>query len=128
MSKRRIVAVPAETLGGIAAERSHHFGHAPFFSIVELDGDRVTGSRSIEHPPHVEGGCGLTVGLLASEGVTDVVAWGMGRGPQSKLPAAGISTWRESSGQRVEDAIAALVAGNVERFDADHTCMGHSDR
>lgn len=119
------IAVPVESGEGLAAMRSGHFGHAAGFAIVEVADGEARDVRIIVNPPHEHGGCGLTVNLLAGEGVTTVVAGGMGPGPLNGLMAAGIDVHHEIEAPTVGGAVVALLEGRTQRFGGDHVCRGH---
>ncbi len=68
MKKR--IAVPLEN--GILCT---HFGHCQQFSIIETNNNLITGEELVTPPPHEPG---LLPGWLAEQGVTDVIAGGMG--------------------------------------------------
>jgi predicted Fe-Mo cluster-binding NifX family protein len=68
--KRRI-AVPAED-GRLCA----HFGHCRYFSIIDVDDKTISNEQSLEPPPHEPG---ILPAWIAQQGVTDVIAGGMGQ-------------------------------------------------
>lgn len=53
-----------------------HFGHCEEFAIVTIDGNRVSEVERLTPPEHVPG---LYPRWVASHGVTDVIAGGMGQ-------------------------------------------------
>jgi predicted Fe-Mo cluster-binding NifX family protein len=65
------IAIPIEN--GILCP---HFGHCQQFSIIETDGNKITGEHLLTPPPHEPG---LLPAWLAEKGVTDVIAGGMGQ-------------------------------------------------
>lgn len=120
-----IVAVPAEESRGLHSLRSAHFGHARYFVLAALGRGAVAGVKVLENPPHSQGGCMQTVQLLASHGVTHVVASGMGGGPRAGFAAAGIPVHYDANSSTVGEAIAALAAGQTGLFGDEHACRGH---
>jgi predicted Fe-Mo cluster-binding NifX family protein len=124
-TKLRRVAVPTERPGGLDAPRSDHFGHAAAFVIADVMDDAIGSVTSIANPPHEQGGCMMTVNLLAAQGVTEVVAGGMGRGPLTGLARAGIHTYHSPDTATAGDAIQALADGTLEAFSVNDTCQGH---
>jgi predicted Fe-Mo cluster-binding NifX family protein len=124
-SKLQRVAVPTERPGGLDAPRSDHFGHAAAFVIADIMDDAIGDVISIPNPPHAQGGCMMTVNLLAEHGVTTVVAGGMGRGPLTGLSRAGIHIYHSNDTVTAGEAIQALADGELEAFSVDHTCQGH---
>lgn len=125
MSEKMRVAVPIEAGEGLEAVRSAHFGHAPAFVLVDIEGGVPVAVSLVVNPPHAAGGCGATVGLLAGSGVDAVSAAGMGRGPLSGLAAAGIAVHHDTDSSTVGEAVAAIVGGRTAPFDPGRACSGH---
>lgn len=120
-----IIAVPAEEARGLESRRSAHFGHSPYFVLVAVNDDAVSGVSELQNPPHAHGGCMQTVHLLASHGVTHVSAIGMGGGPRAGFAQVGIPVHHDAESVTVGDAVAALIAGTTAAFGDEHVCQGH---
>lgn len=119
-----IVAVPSQFPGGLEARASEHFGHCGSFTLVSVFEGDVTGVAVIANPEHQDGGCMVPVDLLASQGVTKVVAAGMGQRPLVALQQAGIAAFRVVRPGTVADAVAAVASGAAERFAPAFACGG----
>ncbi len=52
-----------------------HFGHCDKFALIEIENKKITGERYVVPPPHEPG---VLPGWLASQGVTQIIAGGMG--------------------------------------------------
>lgn len=97
---------------GIAAENDmvcQHFGHAPVFSIIEIKGDEIN-RRDIPSPGHEPG---KLPAYLKSEGVTHVIAGGMGPKAVELFCAAGIEVILGISGN-IDDVVKEFIAGNLK--------------
>jgi predicted Fe-Mo cluster-binding NifX family protein len=68
---KRVFAIPLEN-GCLCS----HFGHCEQFALVETENTGITGEKMLTPPPHEPG---LLPGWLAEQGVTDVIAGGMGQ-------------------------------------------------
>ena len=68
----QIIAVPT-TNGTLDA----HFGHCKSFTLFEISSKQIASTKSVDAPPHVPGKLLL---WLAEQGVTDVIAGGLGQG------------------------------------------------
>lgn len=121
----QVIAVPSEMPGGLAAERSAHFGHAAAFTLVEVADGAIGETRIVMNPPHEHGGCMSTVHLLASNGTTAVAAVGMGGGPLNGCQQMGIEVYFEDTGRTVAEAVAAVIEGRAQMFTGQHVCRGH---
>lgn len=125
MSDRTVLAVPSLGAGGLEAERSGHFGHCPCFTLVDIVDGELAGVRIIENVEHVQGGCLTPVNMLASHGVTALLAAGMGARPLQGFNDAGITVYYETETPVVGDAVQRLLAGGVPTMDLRNTCAGH---
>lgn len=65
------IAVPVDNDGTLDA----HFGHCKFFAIFRIEGEKIITEDNVTPPPHEPG---VLPKWLAEEGVTDVLAGGMG--------------------------------------------------
>ncbi|HAG17001.1 MAG TPA: ATPase [Bacteroidales bacterium] len=68
---KRKIAIPVEN--GIM---TGHFGHAPFFALIEMDGQNIVKEELLVPPPHEPG---VLPAWLNSLGATDIIAGGMGQ-------------------------------------------------
>ena len=125
-TQARIIAVPSLAPGGLQAERSGHFGHCDFFTLVKVSGDTVTAVSAVDNAPHHEGGCLDTVRLLASLGTTDIVVGGMGARPLAFFGDMGISVYADQELPTVGEVVDALLRGNVPVMSAMQVCGGGS--
>ncbi|MBN2521764.1 MAG: ATPase [Bacteroidales bacterium] len=70
MNKRKI-AVPVNESGILDA----HFGHCKYFALMHIEGDKIVSEEKLMPPPHEPG---VLPRWLAENGVTDILAGGMG--------------------------------------------------
>jgi predicted Fe-Mo cluster-binding NifX family protein len=125
MSERIRIAVPTEGEGGLDAARSAHFGHAGSFTIVDVEGGFMSPAGVVVNPPHQQGGCGMTVGLLSQQGVQLAIVVGMGGGPRAAMASQGMQALYDDRSATPRQAIEAYLAGGLSAFGADHQCAGH---
>lgn len=111
------VAVPARD-GLVDA----HFGHCEHFMVFSFDEkDKIAAEEHIDSPE----GCGCKSGIasvLASTGVTHMVAGNMGEGAVRVLQAHGINVVRGASGN-AREAVEQFAAGVLA--DSGEPCAGH---
>jgi predicted Fe-Mo cluster-binding NifX family protein len=125
-TQKRIVAVPSLAPGGLQAERSGHFGHCDFFTLIEVSGDAVTNVSVVDNAPHHEGGCLDPVNLLASLGATEIVVGGMGARPLAFFGDMGITVYADQELPTVGEVVDALLRGSVPVMSAMQVCGGGS--
>ena len=91
----------------------NHFGHCEFFSIIELnDQKEITGQFELESSKS----CGCKTNLaeeLAGEGVTLLLAGGIGQGAINKLKSQNIEVLAGFSGT-IEEAIEKWKTNNYQ--------------
>lgn len=124
MTERMRIVVPTET-GGLDGERSGHFGHAPGFTLVDVEGGEIKGASVLENPPHEHGGCRRTVALLAENGATHAVVAGIGGGPLAAMRSAAIAVYFDDRVPVVRGAVEALLRGELSEIDPRQACSGH---
>lgn len=120
-----LIAIPTRGEGGLDAERSAHFGHADSFTLVDIEDGTIASSRAIPNPPHSNGGCGLTVQMLADSGVGAAIVVGMGGGPLAAMNANGMSALFDDQSSTPRAAVEAFLAGKLAAFGNDNMCRGH---
>lgn len=122
---RMVLAVPSVGAGGLDGERSGHFGQCDCFTVVDIEDGAIVGTRVVDNPPHVEGGCLRPVNLLAGEGVNALIVAGIGGRPLAGFNEAGIAVYFDNQLPVVRDAVDALIAGKMEIIDPSAVCGGH---
>lgn len=118
-----VVAFPCLAPGGLQAELSPHFGHSDAFTVIALAGNEAKSVEVVPAVPHEQGGCMAPVRLLAERGVRILVAAGIGMRPLQGLAQAGILVLHANGAASVEEALAALAAGQLPRFDDSRSCQ-----
>jgi len=125
MEKKRI-AVPSNNPGGLAGERSDHFGHCDIFTLVDIENGKVVSVDTVSNVEHGAGGCMAPVGMLKDQGVHAIVVAGMGARPLQGFGNVGIDVYfaaREAFG-RVEDVVAEVLENRLIRMDPGQACKG----
>ncbi len=86
------VAFAVEEDKGLDSQISHRFGRAPFFVIVEIEGDNIKSVNVVENPgAKAAGGAGIkAVQALVDQGVEMVVAGAFGPNATAALDELGI--------------------------------------
>jgi predicted Fe-Mo cluster-binding NifX family protein len=115
------VAIPVT-----AGQIPNHFGHCESFLIAEVAAGAVTAQRLHPNPRHGPGG--PPPAFVASQGVTQVLAWGIPPHAAESLRGRGIAVQLGVTGAP-EAALQAFLAGTLvlttEGLDAGGGCGGH---
>jgi predicted Fe-Mo cluster-binding NifX family protein len=114
------IAVPVTSTNQV----DNHFGHCNFYDIFSISQHKeVTGSKRI---PSLQGcGCKSNIaGILAADGVTVLLAGGIGNGAINVLKNAGISVVRGCSGDSAE-LVKLYLLGAL--MDSGENCHHHDN-
>ncbi len=99
-----------------------HFGHCEFYSVYTVsEGKEITDIQTIKS----EQGCGCKsniAGVLAGNGVSIMLAGGIGAGAINVLNNSGIQVVRGCSGNAI-DAVKLYVTGTIT--DSGESCGQH---
>jgi predicted Fe-Mo cluster-binding NifX family protein len=99
-----------------------HFGHCESYNVFTIsDNKEITSVKNVESPQ----GCGCKsdiASVLASDGVTIMLAGGIGGGAINVLNNSGIEVIRGCSGNATE-AVKLFLSGSIE--DSGSSCHQH---
>jgi predicted Fe-Mo cluster-binding NifX family protein len=120
----RIIAIPSTAPGGLDAPLGAHFGHCDLYTLVTAEDGKISEVKVIPNVPHQQGGCMAPVQHLANNGVTQLIAGGMGLRPLMGFNQVGIDVYFGSNAETVGQAVEAMLAGKLPQFKQEHTCGG----
>jgi predicted Fe-Mo cluster-binding NifX family protein len=123
MEKGRI-AVPSDGKGGIDGQRAGHFGHCDVFTIIDVDGGKITNISTLENGDHSQGGCMVPVNLLAQNNVNAIIVGGIGMRPLMGFRQSGIDVYYENKCREIKTVVDELIAGKLTIISNDQTCGG----
>jgi predicted Fe-Mo cluster-binding NifX family protein len=89
---------------------STHFGHAEHFMVFTTDGSQITGHETHSPPPHQPG---TYPRWLASLGVTDIIAGGMGQRAIDIFLENGINVYTGVNVATPEELVTQLLNGTL---------------
>ena len=120
------LAIPSETADGLSSMRSGHFGHTPYFTIVEYDNDMNTVSvESVKNVDHDQFGCGGVIEYVLGLGVDGILTVGMGRPPLMRFTENGVIVYSEVQTPNVGDVAKLFAEGKVDRMSPESACNHH---
>ena len=121
------LAIPSETADGLAATRSGHFGHTPYFTVVEYDDDmNIVSAEAVKNVDHDQYGCGGVSQYVLSLGVDGILTAGMGRPPLMRFTESGVIVYADVSTPIVGDVARLFAEGKVERMSPEDACNHHN--
>ncbi|MBR3181687.1 MAG: NifB/NifX family molybdenum-iron cluster-binding protein [Eggerthellaceae bacterium] len=120
------IAIPSETADGLLSMRSGHFGHTPYFTIVEYnDAMEIVSAEAVKNVDHDEFGCGGVIEYVLGLGVDGILTAGMGMPPLMRFTENGVIVYAEVETPYVGDVALKFAEGNVTRMSPDMACNHH---
>lgn len=116
------IAIPVESDQGLAAQRSGHFGHAAFFTIVTVNGTEIMSVESVKNVDHDERGCVGVIEHALTQNIDAIIATGMGMPPYTRFTVNGVDVYAERETLIAGDVLAKFLDGKVERMDPANAC------
>ena len=90
---------------------SMHFGHCESFSVFDIANKTVTGSQTLTPPPHEPG---VLPAFLAGQGVTCIIAGGMGQRAQSLFNEKNITVITGATSEDPKAVVESYLAGSLQ--------------
>ena len=97
-----------------------HFGHTAQFKVYTVENGKVVDAQVLDTNGS---GHGALAGLLAMQGIDELICGGIGGGAQMALAQAGIRVFGGVQGD-ADEAVEAFLAGCLE-FDPFARCSHH---
>lgn len=118
------LAIPSETNLKMESDRSGHFGHAPYFTVVTFDKDmNITQVEAMKNVDHDQVGCGGVINFVANQKFDAILAAGIGARPVQVFSAAGTKVYIDTTAQNVGDAVKLFVEGKVHEVTPADVCQ-----
>lgn len=120
------LAIPSETDLGLMSVRSGHFGHAPYFTVVEIDdAGKIVGVESVKNIDHDAVGCGGVIDFALGLGIDAMLTVGMGRPPLMRFSQAGVTVYSERETPMVGEAVKVFLSGSCQQMSLEDACNHH---
>ncbi|WP_022847449.1 MULTISPECIES: NifB/NifX family molybdenum-iron cluster-binding protein [unclassified Desulfurobacterium] len=101
------IAVPVNEDNGLDSTICEHFGHAPYFAIIDVEGEDI--NLSIFPNPAIEHAAGQIPRMLAEKNVNMIIASRMGEKAKLFFKQFGIEAVTGASGT-LRDVVARITA------------------
>lgn len=122
--EKTLLAVPSAMPGGLEAALGQHFGHCDLYTVIEVENGEVSNVSTLPNVPHQQGGCMAPVNHLSQNGVTTLIAGGMGLRPLMGFNQVGIKVFFGNGATSVSEAVKAFLEGKLQEFKPENTCGG----
>jgi len=121
------IAVSTETNAGLDAPVAGHFGRCPFFTLIDLDEDRVQAVQAIANPFFPNHEPGQVPAFIHAQNANVMLTGGMGGRAVAFFEQYGIQPVTGASGT-VQQALKAFLQGQISGAAPCHESMhGCSD-
>jgi predicted Fe-Mo cluster-binding NifX family protein len=109
---RKKIAVPINNSGMLDA----HFGHCRYFSIHEIEGEKIVSDEIVQPPPHEPD---VLPQWLAGMDVTDVLAGGMGNRAIQHFNQHGVNVFVGAPELEAKELVDGYLNNTIE-FSANY--------
>ena len=106
------IAIPVLEKNGLNSKISEHFGHSPYFALVEVCDSGIRSIDIVENP-YEEHGPGVVPNFLKSLGVDVVIVRGMGKRAVDFFEQLGVKVIRGAGGS-VESIVKEYISGSLK--------------
>ena len=107
------LALSIETNQGSDSKMAHHFGRCPYFALVELNNDEISGLDIIQNPFFESHQPGQVPEFIQSQQAEVMISGGMGRRALEFFLQFGIDVKTGAEGT-VDNVIKAFLAGELQ--------------
>jgi predicted Fe-Mo cluster-binding NifX family protein len=118
------IAISVENNGGMDATICGHFGHSPFFALVDLAGRHVTALQTVPNPHHPQHMPGAIPLFIHGQGAEVMLTGSMGARAISFFQQSGVQPVTGANGtvrQAIEQYLSGQLAGTTPcRESASH--------
>ena len=119
------IAVSADSMHGLDAAVSQHFGRCPFYALVDVADGRVVAARSIANPYAGQHAPGVVPRFIHAQGADVILTGGMGRRAVGYFDDLGIAPVTGASGTvraAVDAYLAGQLSGSAPCHESSHDC------
>lgn len=107
------ICFTADEANGLESVVSYHFGHCPYYVIVDIDGNVVKNVESIPNPMAEEHNAGDLPSYMKEQGIDVIVTGGMGPKAQEFFKNYGIEVFTGAYG-KVKDVLEEYLHSKVK--------------
>jgi predicted Fe-Mo cluster-binding NifX family protein len=104
---KKKIAVPVDENGLLDG----HFGHCKFFAVLSIEDKNIVEEKVLVPPPHEPG---LLPKWLAEQGVTDVLAGGMGQKAIHILNYNEVNVWVGAPRKSAKELAEGFVSSSIQ--------------
>ncbi len=107
------ICFTSDQANGLDSVMSYHFGHCPYFILVDVEENRVVNVESISNPFANEHNAGDLPSFMHSKGVNVIITGGMGPKAQQYFADYGITPVIGAYG-KIRDVLEEYLKSKVE--------------
>jgi len=115
------IAISSDDNTGLNSRVSGHFGHCPYFTLAEIEDNRIKSVKAIDNPYAQQHIPGQIPEFIHGQGVNVMLSGGMGQRAVMFFEQYGIEVATGATGT-VEQTLQAYLAGQLHGAEP---CAGH---
>jgi len=119
------IAIPSGSDELLNSQIFGHFGHAPYFTIANVEDGAVSDAEAIKNVDHDENGCGGVIQYLLGQNFDVLIVAGMGQRPAMAFGQAGVPIYFDQQSTTVGEAVERYLAGQLPQLSLDDACNHH---
>ncbi|MEF3245077.1 MAG: NifB/NifX family molybdenum-iron cluster-binding protein [Caldisericaceae bacterium] len=120
------ICFTSDEQNGLESIMSYHFGHCPYFVIVDVDGTVVSNVESIQNPLADEHNAGDLPSFMKERDVDVIIAGGMGPKAREFFESYGIQTVIGAYG-KVKDVLEEYLHGKISYNPKEEACCSEEE-
>ena len=121
------IALACEDNQGLSGQISQHFGRCPYYVIVDVEGDEIEKTDSVNNPYYNNHVPGMVPQFINQQGVNVMIAGGMGPRAIDMFSSLGIEVVTGAIGN-VGNVLQAYLKGEISGVEpCEHDYPGEHD-
>lgn len=118
------IAVSSETQAGLDALVAAHFGRCPFFTLIDLEGEKIQSITVVPNPFYPNHEPGQVPAFIAAQGAHVMLTGGMGSRAAAFFQQYGIQPVTGASGS-VRQALERFMRGELGGYASCSDSLAH---
>lgn len=120
------ICFTADEPNGLESVLSYHFGHCPYYVVIEVEGNKVKNVKSISNPLADEHNPGDLPAFMKEQGINIIITGGMGPKAQQYFTDFGIKPVTGTYG-RVKDVLEEYLHSKIS-YEATEVTEPHEHK
>lgn len=125
IGRKMKIIFPTNDSNGLESSRSSHFGKANFYTLVNVEGDKIGKVKSIKNQKDEGHSCGGAAQAILSQDVDVLVVGGIGPRPAKIFAQEGLDLYMDKGSKTVKESLELFLADKLNLLSGDDACGSH---